>query len=156
MPAYCFAYLSNIKNLNGHNCCMPVGRDNQVLKEEYHKAIETHPFKFIHAKFYLFWQMLHPRYWRNQKIPYDIYENPFGLKSNENFTVARDFLSNLAIDAGNSWYFVWVSGIHLLWLIINLIILSYYLIKGLIMKFDLRLIFRLRYSLYLLHIIFRI
>lgn len=99
------------------------------------KALSAHPSKFLFAKFFLFERMLSSDYWFKQKLAYDIIGNPYGLKINEEFSPIRWKINALSEETANNWYFIWLSGIHLLWLALNILVVIYYLIK-LLMKKD--------------------
>lgn len=129
MPLACFGNKENTINITGNDCYMPVGNDNKLLKEEYYKAIKTHPIQLLHAKIYLFGQMLHPRYWEPIAVSCEISGNPMGLKLSDNFVSVREKLCKLNHETAHKKYFNWISGIHPFWLIINVIFLLYFSIK---------------------------
>lgn len=134
MPLACFGNHENTFNIQGNDCYMPVGRDNKTLKDEYFKAWTTHPFKILKAKVYLFWQMLHSRNWQADEIPCEISGNTMGLKLNDNFTGARESICYLSHEVANKSYFNWISGIHPLWLFLNIIFVIYFAVKFLLKK----------------------
>ena len=129
MPVVCYGTASNTKYIDGRNCFMPIGTDNKALKQEYINIITSHPLKFVFTKLYLFCWMIHPNSWNNQKVVYEIYENPFNLKLNENFKNIRTKFNELSLETGNNWYLMWISGIHSIWILLNLIFVIYYILK---------------------------
>lgn len=98
-----------------------LGGNNTELQNEYTKTMIKHPSAFLYTRFYLFGQMLGPSSWYQQKIAYDIIGNEYGLKTNENFNVIRYKLNELSLYTANSWYFIWISGLHILWLALNIL-----------------------------------
>lgn len=140
MPVVCYGTAANTFNIDGHNCYMPIGNDNKILKAEYYKALTSHPLKFAVTKLYLFGWMIHPSGWRNQKVVYDIFENTYGLKPNENFGKIRTKLNESSLDSVNKWYLMWISSIHPLWLFLNILLAIYAAVK-LYFKRDLNSIF---------------
>jgi uncharacterized membrane protein len=73
--------------------------------------------------------MLSPDSWSKQKVAYDIITNSYGLKSNEDYSAIRYKLNALSFDTENQWYFIWISGLHILWLVLNILAAAYFLIK---------------------------
>lgn len=134
MPQQCYGTTTNTRGIDGSNCYMTIGHDNKVLQDEYLNAVTNHPLKLANTKIYLFEQILHPRNWQDRKMIYDIFANPFGLRPNENYSSIRTALSNSSLETGNKWYFVWISGIHLMWLVINLLCVIYFSIKAFIKR----------------------
>ena len=119
MPLGCYGIPENTLDIDGLNCYAPFGSDNKALKDEYRKAIINHPLRLAAAKIFLFAQMLRPLEWREAKYPTEIAENPYGLKSNQRFASVRKRLYELSSGLGNSWGFIWISNIQLLWLVLN-------------------------------------
>jgi hypothetical protein len=142
MPVVCYGTSTNTSNINGRNCYMPIGNDNKTLKAEFFKAVTTHPKELIHTKLYLFGWMIHPSGWWHQRVAYDIIDNPYGLKPNENFSGIRAALNELSWDTSNKWYFVWISGIHVFWIILNSLLVIYAIIR-IYFKRDLKSVFLL-------------
>lgn len=131
MPQECYGTTANTRNIDGSNCYMRVGNDNKVLKNEYWNAVVHNPLQLASTKIYLFKQILHPKYWYTRKVAYDIYQNSFGLKPNEEYSGIRAVFTTLSLETGNKWYFFWISGIHLIWLIVNFLCVIYFLVKAL-------------------------
>jgi hypothetical protein len=102
-----------------------LGNENRDLQNEHTKAIYSHPVKFLSAKLYLFWEMLSPHNWWQQKLAYDVIANPYGLKTNENYSATRYKLNALSIETGNQWYLIWISGLHIVWLVLNVLAVIY-------------------------------
>lgn len=140
MPVVCYGTAANTFNIDGHNCYMAIGNDNKALKAEYFKALSSHPLEFAVTKLYLFGWMIHPSGWRNQKVVYDIFENSYGLKFNENFNEVRGKLNESSQNSINKWYLMWISSIHPLWLVLNTILAIYAAVKVYLRK-DLNSIF---------------
>ena len=130
----CYGTAKNTSNIDGRNCYMPVGTDNPALKAEYLKAATQHPLKFISTKLYIYWQMLHPRNWENAKFVSEIYENKLGLVINDRFTSIREYLFRLSTETGRKIYFNWISGMHIVWLAMNIFLVIYALINTLLKR----------------------
>lgn len=125
----CYGTPKNTSDIDGRNCYLPVGEDNPALKAEYFKAITHEPVKFTAAKLHIFWQMLHPRNWDTVKFVGDIFENKYGLVINNNFTNVREKLIKLSTETGQKLYFNWISGMHIVWLVLNILFVIYSLIN---------------------------
>ena len=125
----CYGTPKNTFNIEGRNCYLPVGEDNPALKAEYLKALTHEPLKFAATKLHIFWQMLHPRNWDTVKFVGDIFENKYGLVINNNFTNLREWLIKLSTKTGQKLYFNWISGMHIVWLALNILFVIYSLIN---------------------------
>lgn len=121
MPLSCFGFRTNTTGVDGNDCYSLVNKDNKVLKQEYFKAVMSNPVELLGAKFYLFKQILHPDYWWSGRVVCDIPKNNSGLELNSNFTEVRTNICYLNEQFANNWYFYWFFGVHLLWLIINIV-----------------------------------
>lgn len=104
-----------------------LGGDNAELQKEYAKTFSAYPVQLLSAKLYRFGQMLSLENARKQKLAYDVIANKYGLKSNETHSQIRYKLNALSSETANSWYFIWISGLHAVWLILNLAAAVYFL-----------------------------
>jgi hypothetical protein len=146
MPLACFGFRENTFNVDDNDCYMSVGHDNKVLKDEYFKAVTTHPLRLLKAKVYLFRQMLHPRNWNPMPTSCEIASNSSGLKINDRFTEIRENLCYLNHQVGNQGILSVISGIHPLWLALNILLAIYFGVRFLL-KRDNRAIFLFLLSL---------
>ncbi|MGI9036150.1 MAG: hypothetical protein ACR2GD_08940 [Pyrinomonadaceae bacterium] len=106
-----------------------LGSDNIELQNEYEKTLSAHPAQFLSVKLYRFGQMLSVENGLKQKLAYDIIVNQYGLKINDDHREIRYKLDSLSAETGNRWYFVWISGLHVIWLSLNIIFAVYFLRK---------------------------
>lgn len=124
-----------------------VGKENQDLRNEYVKAITTDRSKLLYTRLYLFEQMFERNNWYQLKMFYGIEANPIGLKINDDFTEVRTALYKLSEDTGNQWYFIWISGLHIVWLILNTFCALYFSVKVIIKRDRKSLFLLLLYSI---------
>lgn len=129
MPLACFGNPENTFLIEANDCYMPVGRDNPLLKAEYYRAWTRHPIRLLKAKTYLFTQMLNSNNWQAFEIPCEISGNTMGLKLNDNFARSRETICYLSHEVANKGYFNWISGIHPLWLVLNIFLVIYFALK---------------------------
>lgn len=106
-----------------------LGNDNTELQNEYARTFSNYPSQFLFAKLYRFGQMLSVQNAWKQKLAYDIISNQYGLKINENHREIRYKLNSLSAETGNKWYFIWFSGLHVVWLILNILAATYFLTR---------------------------
>jgi hypothetical protein len=93
---------------------------NELLVEEYRRAIKTFPAGWMKVKSQAFRALLDPRqttYWFESGI----YENNFGLAQNQRFKALRSMLISTAERILKSSTLRWFSGVHLLWLFANVV-----------------------------------
>ncbi|MGI8469863.1 MAG: hypothetical protein ACR2N3_15590, partial [Pyrinomonadaceae bacterium] len=119
----------NTPRPNPKDLIIQLGDDNTELQNEYTKTFSAHPVQLLSAKFYRFGQMLSIENARKQKLAYDVIANQYGLKSNENHSAIRYKLNSLSWETGNKWYFIWISGLHVVWLILNILAAIYFLTR---------------------------
>ena len=106
-----------------------LGNDNTELQNEYTRTFSRYPSQFLFAKLYRFGQMLSVQNAWKQKLAYDIITNQYGLKTNENHWEIRYKLNSLSAETGNKWYFIWISGLHIVWLILDILAAIYFLTR---------------------------
>ena len=157
MPLACFGFKENTFNVDGNDCFMQVGNDNQVLKDEYFKALTTYPLRLLKVKVFLFLQMLNPRNWNPIPTGCDISSNSSGLKINDRFTETRENLCYLNHQVGNQGILSWISGVHPLWLFLNVLFVIYFGVTALLKRDSktviLFLLFLMPLSYYLSYIV---
>lgn len=117
-----------------------LGSDNAELQNEYARTLTTHPAAFLAAKFYRFGQMLSVKNAYKQKLAYDIVGNQYGLQTNGDYWQIRFKLNSLSGETANKWYFIWISGLHIVWLSLNMLAAIYFLI-GVFRKKNIELVF---------------
>lgn len=100
-----------------------VGEDNADLKNEYLKALTTHRSELLFTRLYLFGKMLDSDSWQEPKLVYETTGNQYGLENNGKFIKARRTLQHLSQDTGTQWYFIWISRMHIVWIILNVLFL---------------------------------
>ncbi|MGI8495683.1 MAG: hypothetical protein ACR2L1_10295 [Pyrinomonadaceae bacterium] len=119
---------------NPKDLIIELGNDNEELRNEYLKTFSNHPIKLLAAKSHRFGQMLTYENALKQKLAYDIILNQYGLKTNEDYSEIRYKLNDLSSKTENKWYFIWFSGLHIVWIVINLLALIYFLYRTLIKR----------------------
>jgi len=113
-------------------------RENPKLKEEYLRVFKTHPFRMLMVKSTHFvqlfgWESTH--YWYHGGIE----KNELGLKPNTLFKNERKEMLRAANKISTSvWR--WVSGVHLVWILVNLVFLGWMLIVWLNERTELKLL----------------
>ena len=92
---------------------------NRLLMEEYNRAITNFPMSWITVKLQAFRALIDPRqttYWFEPGI----YENNFRLVQNYRFKWARSLLVGTAEGILKAKTLRWFSGVHLVWLCVNI------------------------------------
>lgn len=97
-----------------------IGTPNSLLRDEYFTAASRYPLTLLKVKYHALLNMLRPKssafYWFQPSIE----PSSYNLQFDERFYPVRHFLVNFGLAVSRHRYFHWISGEHLVWVLINL------------------------------------
>lgn len=103
-----------------------IGTPNLPLKNEYRTAIINHPVTLLKVKYHALLSLLRPKQKAYNWYQSSIEENRYNLQFNDEYRAARETLIGFGQAISQHRYLHWISGEHLVWLMINLILLARY------------------------------
>ena len=101
---------------------------DQRIKKEYTDLVVHAPFTLINVKLQGFYNMIKPstgKYWFHGQLD----ENPYGLVQNETFKKIRLGWQRLANNIHGIFLLNFISGEHIVWLIVNIALLVFFFLK---------------------------